>query len=77
MNWNGIAPFNAPCETAAGYIFPESNVMEKITVTGVCRFCGEPYTRVIAKANIKRVKMCGTKKCKAMQANARWRQEAA
>lgn len=60
MNWNGIAPFNEPCELAPGW--PEFQV-ERITVTGVCE-CGRTFTRIAAKGNANRVTTCGTKECK-------------
>lgn len=70
MNWNGIAPFNEPCELAPGW--PGGSTAGKmhkttvkyVTVNGVCCECEEPFTREVSAGNASRTNICGERKCK-------------
>ena len=65
MNWNGIAPFNAPCETAPWMLIEKHpTTVRYVMVNRTCKVCQRPFTRKVSSGNASRVKICEKHECR-------------
>ena len=82
MEWCGIAPFEAPCKLAGGYLDSLERVSPKppvtyIEVSGTCKACERPFTRRTTRGNKDRIIMCGRPECAKIRQRQRQRKSRA